>query len=61
MVLAEKFDAAVEVLECAEFELEIVTAVSKVLTQDELEEEGEMFLKRCNQGISRNAFLRAKE
>lgn len=51
-VLAEKSNAAVEVFDRAEFELDIVTAVSNALTQEELAEEGEMFLKRCGQGIS---------
>ncbi len=51
-ILAEKSNAAVEVFDRAEFELEIVTAVSNAMTQEELAEEGEMFMKRCGQGIS---------
>lgn len=51
-VLAEKSNDAVEVFDREEFELDIVTAVSNALTQEELAEEGEMFLKRCGQGIS---------
>ncbi len=51
-VLAEKSNASVKVFDRAEFELDIVTAVSNAMTQEELAEEGEMFLKRCGQGIS---------
>ncbi len=51
-VLAEKSNASVKVFDRAEFELDIVNAVSNAMTQKELAEEGEMFLKRCGQGIS---------
>ncbi len=38
-ILAEKSNAGVEVLERAEFELDIVTAVSNTITQEKLSKE----------------------
>ena len=37
-------------------ELDIVTAVFNAMTQEQLAEEGETFLKRCGQGISLGMF-----
>ena len=51
-ILTEKSNAGVEVFDRAEFELDIVTAVSNAMTKEDLSEEGEMFLKRFGQGIS---------
>ena len=47
-ILAEKSNAGVEVLERAEFELDIVTAASNTITQEKLSKGAEIFL----QGLS---------
>ena len=41
-----------EIFNCAEIELNIITAASNTLPQEELTEEEEMFLQLCSQGIS---------
>ena len=51
-VVSEKSNSAMKVFDLADFDMDIVTAVSNELTQEEMAEEGEMFLKRCGQDIS---------
>lgn len=50
--LTEKANANEDVFNRAEFERDIVNTISLAMTSKELEEEGEMFRKRCDHGIS---------
>ena len=43
-VVTEKSKATMELFDLADFDVDIVTAISAALTQEEMAEEGEMFL-----------------